>query len=159
MESLVDAKEELKRVDHQIFVSLKHTRTCDVLMNIINRMVDAYECMIRALLRYAIECKLLDQEPVGKLERAEKVKALFPEEVVKDNIGLYFLLRKIRKDENPKREREYRRHVTMTCIVDQHEEIINIDIITNYYYLQRKLFDFVEKLVLEKWNEGKKIDE
>jgi len=34
-ESIENAVEELKRVDHSIFVSLKYTRTVDILVNIL----------------------------------------------------------------------------------------------------------------------------
>ncbi|NJL43819.1 MAG: hypothetical protein HC945_00630 [Nitrosarchaeum sp.] len=157
MQALVDAKDELKRVDHQIFVSLKHTRTCDVLRNVIARMIEAYEFMIEALLKLAVEQSRLPDTPASKIERASLVKDLYDAEDVLDNLDLYFLLRKIHKDETFKRDKEYRRHVTMTSYIDGREELINIDIITNYYHLQRKMFDFVEKLILQKWNEGKVV--
>ena len=51
IESLEDAKEELKRVDHLIYVSLKYTRTVDVLRNVIERLVTASEFMITAMLK------------------------------------------------------------------------------------------------------------
>ena len=41
IETLENAKEELKRVDHLIFVSLKYTRTVDVLLNVINRIISS----------------------------------------------------------------------------------------------------------------------
>ena len=48
-EKLEEAFEELKRVDHLIYVSLKYTRTTDVLKNVIDRMITTAECMMNAI--------------------------------------------------------------------------------------------------------------
>ncbi len=50
---LRDANEELKRVDHLVYVSLKYTRTVDVILNILNRMVDGYAFMMDLLIKKA----------------------------------------------------------------------------------------------------------
>lgn len=148
-EALEEAKEELKRVDHLIYVSLKYTRTVDVLMNVISRMIDCYSGMIDALLKWAVEEKKIPELPGSPVERGELVKKLFPEQEFTDNIELYFLLRKIHRS-NPQRENEYRRHVTLRTFIEGREEIVNIDIATQYYHFQRKFFESVEKLVLGK---------
>ena len=36
-------EEELKRADHLIYVSLKYTRTCDIMKNAIKRLISAFE--------------------------------------------------------------------------------------------------------------------
>ena len=38
-ENLENAKEELKRIDHLIYVTLKYTRTVDVLLSVVERMI------------------------------------------------------------------------------------------------------------------------
>ena len=40
-ESIDKAKEELKRVDHLFFVSLKYTKTVDVIKSLIDRLINA----------------------------------------------------------------------------------------------------------------------
>jgi len=149
MQSLHDAIEELKRVDHLIYVSLKYTRTVDVILNILNRMVDGYAFLVDALLKYAeTQKKWAGELPVSAIERAELVKRLFKEDVsIQDNMELYLLLRKLLRAKNIERENEYRRHVTMKTIIDGREEIVNIDIITNYYLFQRDFLQKVQKLL------------
>jgi hypothetical protein len=49
-ESLSEAFEELKRADHLIYVSLKYTRTVDVIKSIIERLINAYDDAIITLL-------------------------------------------------------------------------------------------------------------
>ncbi len=48
-ESLDNAVRELRKVDHLVFVSLKYTRTVDVLKHIIKRMISAFDFMMDAL--------------------------------------------------------------------------------------------------------------
>jgi len=146
---LHDAVEEWKRVDHLIYVSLKYTRTVDVILNILNRMVDGYAFLMDALINYAEEQKLWSGEmPGSAIEKAELVKEIFKEDIaVQDNIELYLLLRKLLRAKNIERENEYRRHVTMKTIIDGREEVVNIDIITNYYLFQRDFLSKVQKML------------
>lgn len=148
MDSLDDAREELKRVDHLIYVSLKYTRTVDVLLNAINRMIDAYEFLFDSMLKKAVEDKKIEAVPGTPIEKGNKVIKLYPDdEQVSDNVGLYFLLRKLHRSPNPEKVQEYRRHVTMKTMIDGNEEIVNIDIITNYYHFMLEFFKRVESII------------
>jgi hypothetical protein len=144
-ESLFDAKEELKRVDHQIYVSLKYTRTVDVLMNCLGRMIDAYSCMVDALLKYAVEKKMIKEDflPSSPLERLSFTKDLFKDENVHKNMDLCALMRKIVKT-NPKKEQEFRRHVTLRTVIDDKPVAVDIDIITEYYNMMKEFYEWIE---------------
>ncbi len=149
IESLTDAREELKRVDHLIYVSLKYTRTTDIFMNAISRMIDAYNHMFDALLKHAIENKKIEEMPGSPIEKGNLIKKLYAEdEDVIDNVDLYFLLRKIFRTKIHEKTQEYRRHVTMKLMVDNREEIVNIDIITQYYFFQNKLFNKIKDIII-----------
>jgi len=146
-DALHNSHEEFKRVEHQIYVSLKYTRTVDVLMNIISRMIDGYNFMIEALLKYAIEKKMAETIPDSPIEKGKLLQRIFPEEQkIVDNVELYFLLRKILRS-SPQREKEYRRHVTLKTIVDGREELVNIDIITNYFNYISEFLQYVEEMM------------
>jgi len=147
MESLNDAKEELKRVDHLIYVSLKYTRTVDVLLNIINRMIDFYDFVMEAILRYAVEKEKVENIPSAPRERGDLIKEIFEDEVIRDNINLYFLLRKLHKS-NPEKEQEYRRHVTMTSYIENKKVIVNIDIISEYYAIQKEFLVYISSMII-----------
>jgi len=149
-ESLQEARDELKRVDHQIYVSLKYTRTVDVLMNTISRMIDAYNCLINCLLKYAVEKKLIKEEyiPNTPLERGNLIKDLFKDDVVQKNMELYFLLRKISKS-IPKKEQEFRRHVTLRTTIDEKEVILDIDKATEYYGMIKEFYEWVDGKINE----------
>jgi len=144
-ETIDNAVEELKRVDHSIFVSLKYTRTVDILINILIRMVDCYEFLILALLKYALENKMCTEIPSSPKEKAVMIKELFKEQEIHDNIDLYLLLKAMLKS-NYTKENEYRRHVAMRTIVAGREEIININIISQYYEYLTSFFHLVDNL-------------
>ena len=149
-ESLQEARDELKRVDHQIYVSLKYTRTVDVLMNTIGRMIDAYNCLVNTLLKYAVEKKKRPEEYIPKtpLERGNLVKELFSDDIVQKNMELYFLLRKIIKTA-PKKEQEFRRHVTLRTMVSDEEVTVDIDKVTEYYDMIKEFLEWVEGKINE----------
>lgn len=142
IELLDDAGEELKRAEHLIYVSLKYTRTADVLMNTLSRMIDGYEFLLDSLLQYAKDTKGLQESPTTPLEKGNLVKKIFPQQEIQDNVDLFFLMRKIYRAPYEK-EQEYRRHVAIITHLDGRDEIINIDIITQYYEFQRAFFKFI----------------
>ena len=142
MENLNDAGEELKRAEHLIYVSLKYTRTTDVLLNVIARMIEAYEYILDSLLLYAKDKELISDIPKSPLQKGTLVKESFSDQEILDNVDLFFLLRKIYRAPYEK-EQEYRRHVAMISAIDGREEIVNIDVITQYFEFQRQFFRFV----------------
>ena len=79
-------------------------------------------------------------------KRGELIKETFDDELIMDKIDLYFLLRKLHKS-NPARENEYRRPVAMVSYIDNRKEIVNIDIISQYYDFQRSFIDYVASLI------------
>ena len=50
MESLNNAREEFKRCDHLLYVSLKYTRTVDVIKSLILRMLSCYDFTMDTLI-------------------------------------------------------------------------------------------------------------
>ncbi len=148
IEYLEEAREELKRVDHLIYVSLKYTRTVDVLLNAISRMIDAYDLTFQAIIQNSIDKEELKNMPATPIERGNAVRDLYPDDQqINDNVELCFLLRKIHRSPNPEKTQEYRRHVQLSTFVDGREEIVNIDIITQYYHFQQEFFKKINILL------------
>lgn len=136
---LFDARQEVKRADHLIYVSLKYTRTIDVMNNIVERMMNSFDFVIEGILD-----KNKDNIPMPpKIPglKVEKVRELHPDEkLLNDYLSFYLLLRKIRNADQLKIA-EFRRGVTMTCLVDNKQIDITIDIITDYY---KRMVEFIE---------------
>ena len=75
---LEHARNELKRVNHLYYVSLKYTRTVDVIRNMYDRMIQCMGYLLDALLIHAHEKKDLDQIPKSTGTRAETLLRLYP---------------------------------------------------------------------------------
>ncbi len=148
-ESLYNAKAELKRADHLINVSLKYTRTVDVIKHIIQRLLTSIDFSTEALLKYAKEKKRLAEVPTLPRIKLEQARTLYKDNpLLMQYLDLYVFLKKVDKAKF-KRSQEFRRHVTMTADVDKQDIEINIDIITDYFEKIKEFTIAVEKLVLE----------
>lgn len=144
---LDDAKEELKRADHLIFVSLKYTRTCDVLKHIIDRLINCIDFMFLALFDDLNEKGKLDVVPKAPIPKANKIKELFPDdEFIPKFADLFMLFRKMSKADFS-RACEFRRHVTMTVVIEGETIQINIDNITEYFKSTKEFYAHVDELL------------
>lgn len=144
-EHLINAWEELKRADHLIYVSLKYTRTADVIKSVIERLVNAFDFLIDAILTKAEGNKTLSAIPNSPLQKAQAVMDLFPDDkILQQFMEFYLLLRKIMRTEF-RAAREFRRHVTMTVHVDGKDIDVTIDIIYEYNEKSREFFHYVRE--------------
>ncbi len=141
-----DAREELKRIDHLVYVTLKYTRTVDVLASVLERMINAYEYSIDGLLDHAKRIGKIDKIPEMPLLKAQKAKEIFKDKVILENIDSYLLFRKLVRANYGSRN-EYRRHVEMSAIVDNTIVEINIDNITEKYHSLKKFVEIINKLI------------
>ena len=146
-EKFYDAVGELKRADHSIAVSLKYTRTVDVIKSIIERLTNTMEFAFDALLEKKKEDGKITTIPKLPRQKTELLQELYPDdEFLQTYINFYFTLRKILKAEFT-RAREYRRHVTMTVKLEEGDIEITIDIITDYFNRVKELLDHVARLI------------
>ena len=145
-DAMENAKEELKRIDHLIYVTLKYTRTVDVFLSVIERMINAYEFLVDVLIKLAVKEGRLIEEPDIPLAKAQEVLKLFDSKKIKDNVEHYLMLRKLRRA-NYEKTNEFRRHVTMTAIVEGKVITVNIDTITEDFHELKDFIEYVEKKI------------
>lgn len=128
-----NAEEEIKRADHLIYVTLKYTRTVDVIKNTIKRLIAAYDLAIIDLLKYfkikPSPIPLIRAKQLGKKKTS-----------LKKQIEFYLFLRKLDKAPYQVRE-EYRKNVTLVSKLAE----VNIPLLSEYFF---KTIDFV-KIVRE----------
>lgn len=153
-ESFDEAVQELKRVDHLFWVSLKYTRTVDVIKHVIDRLINCIGFGLESLLKYAKEKKLVASIPVNQGLRCDLLKKTFPDNAeLIEYINFYLKLRKLSKAEYSKRE-EFRRHVTMIATIDKGEIVeVSIDVLKEYYENTRNFISFVKKIINEEKEE------
>lgn len=142
-ESLELAKEELKRADHLIYVSLKYTRTVDVIKNIILRLISTIEYGIDAIFEELQSKKKIPFVPSSPLEKCSLLKQVYSDDKeLKNYLDFYLLLRKINQAD-VKREREYRRHVTMVATLESTMVNVDIDLIYKYFDRTKGFIEYV----------------
>ena len=101
MKSLNDAKEQLKRLDHSVYVSLKYTRTVDILQSIIKRMINTINPLLDAILEFEVKQKRILEFPTNIPLKCKKIREIYSEneeygEVIEEMIKFYLFLRKIK---------------------------------------------------------------
>jgi len=146
--------QELKRVDHLFWVSLKYTRTVDMIKHVLERIVSCMDYGFEALLKYAKDKKLVANIPLNAGLRTELLKKTFADNaVLLDYINFYTRTRKLTKSEYTKRE-EFRRHVTMIAVIDKGEVVeVSIDTLKENYEYLRGFVTFVKKTIYEEKDE------
>ena len=162
-EYLNDLKNELKRVDHLIYVSLKYTRTVDVLMNTIERMISSFDAGFFGLIEQVKKRRKNLEMPIQPLKKCQLIKEVFKDDPkMIDFVDFYLLLRNIKNSKYTKRE-EFRRHVTMITDIKMTEDIkqifrlvedeenpitetieINIDILYEFYERLKEFYSYLE---------------
>jgi len=146
-DSLDNAKEELKRADHLFYVSLKYTRTVDVIKSIVERLINGYLFAIEALLVFEKERGVVEDLPKIPKLRADLIKELYEtDDFLQDAIDFFLFLRKINKAEFS-RKNEYRRHVTMTAVLGEHTIDVKIDTIKEYFEKTKEFVAHVEHII------------
>lgn len=143
-ENLAKAKDEVKRVDHLLFVSLKYTRTVDVIRSTLERIMNSYEFCFNALLEQKKHKKLIANYPSNIGLKSELMRDLFKDDLmVVGYVDFYIKLRKVFRAQYTRRE-EYRRHVTMIANLEGERIETNIDILREYFDKLKEFVQFVE---------------
>ena len=113
--------------DHLLYVSLKYTKTCDVILNLTLRWKKMIETAIDEMLKHAKKKKKISSispNPIGKIEQIRK---LFKKdkEFLKV-IDMYEMFRKI-KELRKERIGEFRKNVALKVLYRGKEININLD--------------------------------
>ena len=100
------AEQELKRADHLIYVTLKYTRTSEVVKNTIKRLINALDFAILEVLK-SLHMKDISDVP---RRRVNQLGEQLPE--LKEIVKFYLLLKEIDAAPHTGKE-EYRKNVTL----------------------------------------------
>jgi len=144
-----DVIKEKTSADHLLYVSLKYTKTCDVILNLIRRWKIMMEVSFNSLLEKAKKKKKISKVPTLPKKRIDALKKIFKknEEIMK-TIELYDFFRRI-EDLERMREHEFRKNVTLR-IIDKGKEIeINLDKLKEYQQLLEKFISEVKQFLVK----------
>lgn len=128
--------------DHLLYVSLKYTKTCDVIMNLLLRWAKMIETSISEILKHAKKRKKISSIPSSPLEQMDKIRDLFKKDKeFLEVIDMYEMFRKIR-DLRTERIGEFRKNVNLKVFYRGEEIDINLEQLKIY---ADKLEKFISK--------------
>ena len=122
---------EKTSADHLLYVSLKYTKTCDVVLNLIARWKSMIELCLDALL-----VKLKKKKAISLIPDAPKMRIIILRDVFKkeptiiEALDLYEFFKKI-PDLEKFREKEFRKNVCLR-IIDKEEVRIDMEKLKEY---------------------------
>ena len=137
-EYLLEAREELKRLEHIIYVSLKYTRTTDVIINALTRLVSVFDLIIEAYLEKAKVEGLISALPKSPALRGTRLSELYPDDKELQNFMTFYAYLKVILKSPYNRREEFRRHVTVIVELDKCTAEVDIDCLVNYERFVRK---------------------
>ncbi len=134
--------------DHLLYVSLKYTKTCDVIVNLILRWKKMVEITINEILKHAKKKKKISALPSNPKNQIETVRKLFKKDQnFIEVIDMYEMFRKI---EELKKERigEFRKNVTLKVFYKGEEVNVNLDQLKKYAEMLEKFISSVKQFLL-----------
>jgi len=133
--------------DHLLYVSLKYTKTCDVIRNLLLRWRKMIETSIEEVLKHAKKKKKIKSIPESPIGKVETVKKLFKKnKEFLDVIELYEMLRKL---EGLRTERigEFRKNVNLKIFYQGNEINVNLEQLKIYAELLEKFISTVKQFL------------
>ncbi len=139
------AKDEIKRADHLVYVTLKYTRTADVIKNTIKRLINAYNYVILEALEYAKDNKKIKEIPASSQDRVALLKKLYKDDLI-EYLKLYTLLKSIDQADYKGRE-EYRKHVTLIATFEKKTIEVDIPVLVEYFKKTKEFVNLINSWV------------
>lgn len=134
--------------DHLLYVSLKYTKTCDVIMNLLIRWRKMIETSFDALLAKAKREKKIPSVPGTAMKKIDALKVIFKrdKEIMK-TLEFYEMLRKL---EELKTERvgEFRKNVRLKIFYRGEEIDVDLEKLKEYADLLEKFISRVKQFLI-----------
>ncbi len=124
---------EKTSADHLMYVSLKYTKTCDVILNLLARWKSLIELCFDALLKSLVEKGKIPAMSTNPKQKIEFMKKYFKKNsVVQEVIPLYVFFKRV-PDLKKTREGEFRKNVNLKVFEVAKVTEINMDKLGEYY--------------------------
>ena len=133
--------------DHLLYVSLKYTKTADVMLNLITRWRSMIDMSIDEMLLTAKKKKVISSIPVAPKPKIEKIKEIYKKnpDILKA-IELYEFFKRI-DDLEKLKENEFRKNVTLK-VLDRGEWVsIDMDKLKEYSAILEKFISQVKQIL------------
>jgi hypothetical protein len=139
---------EKTSADHLLYVSLKYTKTCDVILNLLARWKSLIEISFDALLEDATERGKVPHIPTNPKQRIEFMRKYFKKypEII-DIVPLYIFFKRV-PDLNKTREGEFRKNVNLKIIEPTRTTEINMLKLDEYSDAVDNFINQVKKIIV-----------
>lgn len=135
--------------DHLLYVSLKYTKTCDVIVNLLLRWAKMIETSVNEILKHAKKKKKISSIPLSPLEKIDLIKNLFKKDKdFLEVVEMYEMFRKIR-DLKTERIGEFRKNVTLKVFYKGEEININLEKLKSYADKLEKFISTTKQFLLK----------
>ena len=143
-----DIIQEKISADHLLYVSLKYTKTCDVMVNLLIRWRKMIDTAIESILNKAKKKKKIKLIPTNPLGKIEAMRKLFKkDENFQEVMDIYEMFRKI-EDLRQERIGEFRKNVTLRVFYQGKEININLEQLKEYADKLEKFISTTKQLLL-----------
>jgi len=134
--------------DHLLYVSLKYTKTCDVIINLLLRWAKMIETSINEILKKAKKKKKISSIPSNPLKKIDVVKELIKKDKnFSEVLDMYEMFRKV-KDLRTERIGEFRKNVALKVFYRGKEITINLEKLKNYAEKLEKFISTTRQFLL-----------
>jgi len=139
-------EKEMRSAQHLLYVSLKYTKTCDVILNLIERWKNTIDRCIELLLNKLKKQKVIKAIPAAPKPKVELLSKVFKkEQAVKNALELYSLFRKIPSLELI-REHEFRKNVSL-IVINTEKVSIDMEKLKEWQGILEKFINFVRVFI------------
>lgn len=149
-EELEKIIKEKTSADHLLYVSMKYTKTCDVMINLIQRWKIMMDYAFNALLEKAKKKKLIKKIPTAPKLKIDLIKEIFedvPE--VMDAVEQYEMFKLIDVLKKSK-ENEFRKGVCLKITYKWEEVSINLDKLKEYAEILERFINYTKLFLSSK---------
>jgi hypothetical protein len=152
MEEFIQDMEEIIQekisADHLLYVSLKYTKTCDVIINLLLRWREMINISIEKTLKIAKKKKRIPSIPKSPIEKLELIKKLFKKDkIILDTIEFYEMLRKL-EELRIERIGEFRKNVNLRIFYQGREINVDLEKLKTYAELLEKFISTIKQFLL-----------
>ena len=134
--------------DHLLYVSLKYTKTCDVIMNLLLRWKRMIETSIDKILEHAKKKKKIPSISTNPLGKIEQIKKLFKKDKnFLEVIELYEMFRKV-KELRTERMGEFRKNVNLRVFYKGKEINIDLEKLKEYANMLERFISSTKQFLL-----------
>jgi hypothetical protein len=143
-----DIIQEKISADHLLYVSLKYTKTCDVIMNLLLRWRRMIDTSLEKALEHAKRKGIITKIPENNIAKINELKTIFKKDKNFLKTLEFFLM--LKKIESLRTERigEFRKNVALKIMYKGEEILIDLEKLKEYADMLENFISSVKQFLL-----------